>query len=270
LIKGKMMFQQTLSQRGFISITGQEAKSYLQGIITNDIFKVRDGHAVYSCFLTPQGKYLADFFMYPHEDGVLLDVDQSLLPDLLKRLTMYRLRSKAILADVSDQFSVTAVWGAEQAPQNAYPDPRNEIMGFRVLNTDVDAEQGDYILWQMQNGIPDVADFARERTSMLEANMDMLNALSWDKGCYMGQELTARTHYRGLIKKRFLPLELSQSVELERDAVIKSGEKTIGHIMRSYKDYALGQMTLEHVQNGQECTIGDVTATLHIPSWFTE
>ncbi len=263
------MFQSVLTHRGFISITGEEAKSYLQGIITNDIFKVDADHAVYSCFLTPQGKYLADFFMYPYEDGVLIEVDKSLLPDLLKRLTMYRLRSKATLADVSDQYTVTVVWDTDQHPENSFKDPRTDKAGYRLINASLDIPQGDYTLWQMQNNLPDVSDFTRERTSMLEANMDMLNALSWDKGCYMGQELTARTHYRGLIKKRILPLKFLEDVTVDRDTVVTVSGKTIGHIIRSHKNYALAQMTLEGLENGQSCEVNGMQATVEMPEWFS-
>lgn len=255
-----------LNHRGVISIKGDDARNFLQGLITNDVNKVREANAVYACFLTPQGKYLADFFLYEQENGLLLEIDKSLLPDLLKRLTMYKLRSRVELADVSDKYSIGVVWDTEQ-PRYAFADPRISSVGFRLLNA-ADLGDDDYALWQMQNGLPDRDDFERERTSMLEANLDKLNAISWDKGCYMGQELTARTHYRGLIKKRFLPLELSVEQDLAKDAPVMRDNKTIGFIRRSHKNYAMALITLEALESGLDCMVDDVDARIIIPKWF--
>lgn len=254
-----------LPHRGFIKVSGEDARNFLQGIITNDVFAVMPDNPVYACFLTPQGKYLADFFIYQIGDDLVLDVDGGLLPDLLKRLTMYKLRSKVTLEDVSSQYIVTAIWGQEA---NGFCDPRHPVMGFRVLNADITGEPGDYALWQMQNGIPDVTDFERERTAMLEANLDFLNAISWTKGCYMGQELTARTHYRGLVKKRFLPIELSAAADLEKDTVITRDGKTIGFLRRTYQNWALATIQLEALEQGNECMVGDIAGTIHVPEWF--
>ena len=257
-----------LPHRGFISITGEDARSYLQGIITNDVMAVSPDNAVYACFLTPQGKYLADFFLYEQDGGLLLDVDKSLLSDLLKRLRMYKLRSKVILEDVSDKYHVTAVWHALEKPQHGFTDPRGANFGFRVLNAEVTGEPGDYTAWQMQNGLPDVADFERERTTIAEANLDFLNGVSWTKGCYMGQEITARMHYRGLIKKRFLPIRLSVEKEIAPDTVIMRDGKTIGLLRRAYKKEAIGVVTLEALEQGRYCEIDGITAEIVVPGWM--
>jgi folate-binding protein YgfZ len=264
------MNQAQLPHRGFISVTGEDALTFLQGIITNDVTHAAGEKAVYACFLTPQGKYLADFFVYPVEGGVLLDVDKEILPDLLKRLTMYKLRSKVVLEDVSDKYSVTAVWNTIEHLHNAFADPRGINFGYRALNQEFEAEQEDYTLWQMQNGLPDVADFERERTTMAEANIDFLNGISWTKGCYMGQEITARMHYRGLVKKRFLPLEFSVEKEIASDTPITRDGKNIGFLRRVYKNRAIGVIMLEALEGGRQCEVDGIAATIHVPEWFTQ
>lgn len=264
-----------LDNRGVILVSGDDAYAFLQGIITNDVMQLNAEHAMYACFLTPQGKYLADFFMYHHHDGILLDVDRVLLPDLLKRMTMFKLRSKVTLEDVSAQYTVHAIWQTHIHPDipntRVYGDPRHAGMGYRVLGTAetvLDMEQGDYRLWQMMHGLADACDFERERTAMLEANMDYLNALSWTKGCYMGQELTARTHYRGLIKKRFLPIELPHDMDIQPDTVMTRDGKTVGFIRGSYKNRALGLVQLDILDAGHHCEIDGVQAVIKIPEWF--
>lgn len=262
------MFASLLPDRGFISVTGEDARSFLQGIISNDVMQVNDKTAVYACFLTPQGKYLADFFMYPHADGVLLDVDKKLLSDLLKRMSLFRLRSRVVLADVSDQYTVTAIWGTGLHPEKAFADPRLPAMGYRLLNGSIEAEKGDYEVWQMQNGVPASSDFERERTTMLEANMDVLHGVSFTKGCYMGQEITARMHYRALVKKRFLPLKLSTSMSVAAETPVMRDGKTIGTVRGSKGVAALAVMQLEALEHGHSCEVNGVAAEIVVPDWL--
>lgn len=265
-----------LNNRGLILVSGDDARSFLQGVITNDVMQLHGDKAMYACFLTPQGKYLADFFMYEQGDGILLDVDKAILQNLLKRMSMFKLRAKVTLEDVSDRYTLHAVWDTHMHPDipnvhHIYADPRTAIMGYRILGTHetvLDMEKHDYRLWQIMYGVPNYDDFERERTSMLEANMDYLNALSWTKGCYMGQELTARTHYRGLIKKRFLPILLPNDLAIEPNTVITRDGKTIGFVRNAYQNHAIGLIQLDVLEAGQECEIDGVTATIKIPEWF--
>lgn len=262
------MFVAALPNRGIIRVSGEDARSFLQGVITNDINLVNEKSAVYACFLTPQGKYLADFFVYPHLDGVLLDVDKKILSELLKRMSLFKLRSRVVLEDVSDQYTVTAIWGTGLHPEHAVADPRASVMGYRMLNGAAEGETGDYYAWQMQNGIADVGDFERERTTMLEANMDFLNAISFTKGCYLGQEITARMHYRGLVKKRFLPLVLSEARHIVADTPITRDGKTIGFLRGCKGTHAIGVMQLEALEQGDECLVGDIAAEIKMPEWL--
>lgn len=257
-----------LPHRGFIRIAGDDARSFLQGIITNDVTHLTPDRALYACFLTPQGKYLADFFLYVQGDAILLEVDKSLLPDLLKRLSMYRLRSKVTLEDVSDQHQITVTWHELDKPAHGFIDPRGANFGYRVLDATITAQPGDYTAWQMQNGLPDMPDFERERTTIAEANLDHLNAVSWTKGCYMGQEITARMRYRGLVKKRFLPMKLAVEKEIAPDTAVARDGKTIGFLRRAYKGWGIAIVMLDALEQGMACEVDGVAAEIVVPSWL--
>lgn len=267
-----MMAQQTLTHRGVIKITGQDKADFLQGIITNDVRLIDQDKAIYSCFLTPQGKYLADFFIVAKGDDWLLDVDHSLLDDLIRRMSMYKLRSKVTLDDVSQEYKVIAYWDhASQIPDGVtkFKDPRTPDIGWRAIvpsQSIVIKDEDDYNLWRLQKGVPDTGDFIRERSMMLECNMDLLNALSWDKGCYMGQELTARTHYRALIKKRLIPLRFSEPVALPFDAEIRHEEKAIGTLRSSHNGYGLGLINLEAIKENPKLMVAGYHTYMFFPN----
>lgn len=252
--------------RGFVRISGDDAVTFLQGIVTQDMRALCADAWVYGAFLTPQGKYLVDFFAIAHEGGILLDVDAAHTADFIKRLSLYRLRSKVTIDDVSSAFHIVAHWGGAGP---GFADPRWAGLGTRELKNGAAAAGGDdYVSWQMRNGVPAADDFLRERTPMLEANMDILNALSWDKGCYMGQELTARTHYRGLVKKRYLPLRFAHDVHFTAETAVKAGDKTVGHIRRCHKNYAIASMMLDSL--GVDITVDGAAGVVVTPEWFIQ
>lgn len=271
------MYFSLLPQRGLIKVSGEDKLDFLQGIVSNDMRLVGEDSLVYACFLTPQGKYLADFFVFQYGDDWLIDVDAALTTDLIRRMTMYKLRSKVTLTDVSDDFNVYAFWGDIDTTLPALNDPRCEAIGKRgyfpadqAINFDNNDIQGDYPLLRLQNGLPEFKDFERERSSMAEVNMDLLNAISWDKGCYMGQELTARMHYRGLAKKRLLPIRAAEDITSVFDTPIKEGTKTIGHLRTSYKNYALALISLDTLEKSKTATIDGQEVTILLPDWFVK
>jgi folate-binding protein YgfZ len=249
------MSHQTLTHRGVIKVSGVDKVEFLQGIISNDVRLIDENKAIYSWFLTPQGKYLADFFIVAKGDDWFLDVDQSLLDDLMRRLAIYKLRSKVTLENVSHEYKVVAYW--EVKPDNntiLYFDPRLSQLGWRalVITDQLPIEdEADYNYWRLQHGVPDSCDFIRERSIMLECNMDLLNAISWDKGCYMGQELTARTHYRALIKKRLIPLRFQGDIDLPMDTPILRNGKEIGVLRSCHRNLAIALLALESLQDGE-------------------
>lgn len=266
------MLGQHLEHRGVIKISGADKEEFLQGIITQDVRKISPDTLVYSCFLTPQGKYLADFFITEMASDWYFDVDHALLEDLIKRLTIYKLRSRVMIENVSEQFKICALWNG-QKPAGCLVDPRTSQIGGRAFISPDRAtmfEQGDYNYWRLQNGLPDTNDFIRERSMMLESNMDLLNAVSFDKGCYMGQELTARTHYRALIKKRLLPLRFSKDATISFDAEVRQEDKVIGHMRSQHGDHGLALLQLEHAKDGLPVTVEGAEATVFFPEWFIQ
>ncbi len=193
-----------LPARGVIAVTGEDRVGFLQGLVSNDVAAAEPGRAVWAALLTPQGKWLADFFILSDGERLLLDCERAHLPMLQQRLTRYRLRSRVALNDAD--LSVFAAWDGEPDVGGiAARDPRLPEAGWRgacqqpaelrptpqrttgIVTVSVSACRTDRAIWSF-----------RKKSILLEAGFDELNGVSWSKGCYMGQELTARTKYRGL------------------------------------------------------------------------
>ncbi len=204
----------TLPARGLIRITGDDRHSFLQGLITNDAHAAAPDRIIYACMLTPQGKFLHDFFIHDAGDALLLDCEGGdRTEDLLRRLSLYRLRAKVTLS-AENNVPVYTIFGESSL---GLPDPRHDALGRRSFDKPDDLSEvpfdapdlgWDYL--RIQHTIPDGSrDLVPEKSTMDEANMDQINAISYDKGCYIGQELTARMHYRGLGKRhlRTLPVQ---------------------------------------------------------------
>ncbi len=246
-------FYTELKNRTVISVTGADAAPFLQGLITNDIDKAGTDHWIYSCFLTPQGKFLFDFFILKTVEGYLLDVEKKRYQEFLMRLTMFKLRSDVELNDCSDQYEIYAFWGSGETL--GYSDPRHKKMGTRMIvkipsniqTTAQSVDFSDYDQHRLTLGVPDGSrDMIPQRSGMLESNMDRLNALDWEKGCYMGQELTARTHYRGLIKRRLMPFLYEGDTPEFGDDILYDGQR-IGQIRSTCNGYGLALMKIEAV-----------------------
>ncbi len=201
-------FYVTLPGRGLVHIEGEDRKAFLQGLVTNDMDKLAPGKLMYACLLTPQGKFLHDFFIHDTGDALLLDCEGGArAKDLYERLNKYRLRSKVALS-VEESVPVYAVLGGDAG----LPDPRDVDLGRRSFERP-DGDEQTFAAWDARRialGIPDGSrDMEIEKSTMIECNLDRLNAVDWNKGCYMGQELTARMHYRGLAKKHLYPVEIT-------------------------------------------------------------
>ena len=262
-----------LVSRGVLAVTGDDRVAFLQGLTSNDIGRVAPGSAVFSALLTPQGKYLHDFFIAAQGDTLLLDCEADRRDDLMRRLKLYRLRSKVELRDATDDFAVAVVTGdnapalfglSEDQPGQAtsfaggiaYIDPRLAGLGVRAMLPSADAEHalrnagataGDADSCDRHRlalGVPDGSrDLIVEKSTLLESNYDALNAISWDKGCYLGQELTARMKYRGLVKKRLMPVTIDGPLPPSGTPITLDG-RVVGE-MRSGKD-DLGIALLRH------------------------
>ena len=272
-----------LPNRGVIAIGGEDRVTYLQGLVSNDVRLAAPDKAIYAWLMTPQGKYLFDFFIYETGDALLLDVEADRFDDLLRKLKMYKLRAKVTLENVSDRFAVAAIFGegADAAAGFAAGaargqaaalagggviavDPRTEKLGLRALaprdrveslfNLPI-AEFADYDRLRLALGVPDGArDLIAEKSIALENNMDALGALSWDKGCYMGQELTARTKYRGLVKKRLVTLRVEGDLPPAGTPVFL-GEQEAGELRSGFGGLALALLRIDVMESATQSSV---------------
>lgn len=208
-----MVFCVRLPDRGLIRLEGENRHGFLQGLVSNDIDLLKAPPAVpvlYACLLTPQGKFLHDFFISESGDALLLECEGGARKDdLLRRLAAYRLRAKISLSG-SDDVPVHAVFGAQPPP--GYPDPRHPDMGWRTLEKPQGIEEKPFAAWDERRlalGIPDGSrDMVPGGSTLLECRIDEFAGISFTKGCYVGQELTARMHHRGLAKKHLVPVRI--------------------------------------------------------------
>ena len=266
----------TFLDRDVLRLTGEDRAAFLQGLVSNDMRKVAADRAIFAAFLTPQGKYLHDFHVVALGDAWLIDCEAGRGADLFRRLRMYKLRSKVELADVSADWAVAAILGepgnaalglagepgAARALADgiAHVDARTAALGARALLpkatakatleglglTETGPEAWDRL--RLTLGVPDGSrDLVPEKTVLLEANYDSLNAIAWDKGCYMGQELTARTRYRGLLKKRLAPVLLDGPAPEPGTLILRDGREA-GEMRSSRDGIGLALLRLEALE----------------------
>ncbi|NQV98691.1 MAG: folate-binding protein YgfZ [Rhodospirillales bacterium] len=285
-----------LPDRGVLSITGPDSRNFLQGLISNDIHLVTPENAIYAALLTPQGKYLYDFFISQAGDRLLVDCEKERMADLAKRLRMYKLRADAAIADATEQYTISALWGdsaastvglaaqagaaMETAGGTLYVDPRLATAGLRAV-FDVDqsgpalatftptpATTDAYDIHRLKLGLPDASrDLVPEKSVLLESGFDDLNGINWEKGCYMGQELTARTKYRGLAKKRLTAVTIEGEMPTPGAAVM-CGDKTAGEMRSSRGGFGLALLRLDHLQDpAGELTSENSTLRAVKPDW---
>ena len=288
-----------LEERGILAVSGAERREFLQGLISNDTRKLGPARALYAALLTPQGKYLHDFFLAEAGETILIDGEKARLPDLFRRLSLYKLRSKVTLAEASDRYLVAAAFGegvdsklglsgergsaAEIAGGVAFVDPRLAKLGARLIllragGEGALAETGlrrgdatDYDSLRLEAGVPDGSrDLPVEKAILLEAGFDELGGVDWEKGCYMGQELTARTKYRALIRKRLLPVRVEGPLPEPGTPVMLDGAEA-GEIRSGRGDRALALLRLEAIEDSGKSGIPLTAAGARItpikPEW---
>jgi folate-binding protein YgfZ len=285
-----------LADRGILSITGDDRKSFLQGLISNDTSRLAPKRALYASLLTAQGKYLHDFFLVEHGDAVLLDGEAERLDDLKRRLSLYRLRAKVAIENVSAVHEVLAYFGdnaasafeldGEPGSQTtigatiAYVDPRLSALGQRLIAAKSDtatllSQHGtgsieDYERLRIGLGVPDGSrDMVVEKSILLENGFDELHGVDWKKGCYIGQELTARTKYRGLIKKRLMPVSIEGPTP-SPGSLIHIGDDEVGEMRSGIPGLGLAVLRLEAVDRaatGETLRSGDAVLHPTKPAW---
>lgn len=262
-----------LTGRGVVEVAGPDRVGFLQGLVSNDVAAAGPGRAVWAALLTPQGKWLADFFILAEAERLLLDAEAAQVPLLVQRLSRFRLRAKVTLRDASADFTVLAGWGGAVPPPGTLsaPDPRLPEAGWRALvaqQVAADATEADYDLHRLRLGLPDGSrDLEPEKSVLLEGGFDELGGVSWTKGCYMGQELTARTKYRGLLKRRIIPVRVEGGLPPAGTPVLRDGVE-VG-VMRSARDgHGLALLRLDAVVPGVTLTADGALLTPFVPGWM--
>ncbi len=275
-----------LTDRALVRLSGEDAVPFLQGLVSCDVAPTAEGRAVWGALLTPQGKFLFDLFVVPDGADLLLDVDAPRREDFVRRLSLYKLRSKVTLAP-EPALSVAALVGAEALttldltpgactrPDEdvlALGDPRAAAMGARLLGTPaaldplatrLGAARGNrmaYDLWRLPQGVPDGAhDMPPEKTFLLENGFDELGGVGWNKGCFMGQELTARTRYRALVKKRLIPLATGDATLTPGASVRDDEGRIVGEVRTTAPGWALALLKLEALAGTPALTVPALT-----------
>jgi len=269
-----------LPARGVIRITGPDARSLLQGLITNDIMTVSPERAIYAALLTPQGKYLFDFLIAQQGEALLMDCERGRLDDLLHKLMLYRLRAEVDFANVSDDMPVGVLFGDGAAARAGLPpetgacarrddglafvDPRQAALGVRILGAPgalaqdaTAAGASDYDAHRLTLGVPEGSrDMLVNKSLILECGFEELNGVDFTKGCYVGQEQTARTKHRATLRHALFPVVLRGPAPPPGTPVMAS-DKTVGVLGSSASGRALARLRISDVESGLPLTAGD-------------
>jgi folate-binding protein YgfZ len=275
------------SHRSVIAVGGPDRVDFLQGLISNDTTKVAPGRAIWAALLTPQGRFLNDMFVADGgNDTLLLETERERAPALAKKLGLYKLRSRVTVEDLGAAMEVAVVFGPgadRVAPVEgavAFADPRLAGLGTRVLAPAGQAAAllagrgyaaaplEAYDALRLELGVPDGSrDLVVDRALLLENGFDELNGVDWQKGCYMGQELTARTKYRALIRKRLFPVRIEGELPAFGTAVYDDGQE-VGEMRSGSGHRALAMLRLDAVKPGHKLTAGEVGVLPEIPDWM--
>jgi folate-binding protein YgfZ len=254
-----------LADRGVVSVVGADSEKLLQGLVTNDLEGLADGHAVHAGLLSPQGKILFEFFAVRHADGYLLDVARAKAGEFVKRLSLYKLRADVSITDVSDSFNVDALWKTDskmsvEGRGISFADPRHPAIGLRLLTNkdggDALPDPGDdshraYDALRIQLGIPEGGkDYDFGDAYPHEADFDLLNGVSFTKGCYVGQEIVARMQNKTIVRRR--AIKVSGAAPLTFHADILFGDISVGRIGTVDGTHAIAMLRLDRVIEAEQ------------------
>ena len=276
-----------LPDRGVVKVVGDDARRFLNGLVTNDAGKVSPQSARYAALLTPQGKIIVDFIIaeaLPEDGGgFFLDVPKALAPALVERLNFYKLRAKVICEDLSAVLGVMAVWepGALSEYGLSYADPRLPALGARImlpphLAAEAAADIGAalispdaYEAHRIALGVPrGGTDFMYGDTFPHEADMDQLGGVDFEKGCYVGQEVVSRVEHRASARSRLLPIVYDEFAP-DGGVPILAGDKQVGTLMSSAKGHGIAMLRLDRLADAGDTPLvcGGITIRVVKPGW---
>lgn len=243
-----------MTTRRILSLTGPDTRSFLQGLITNDINRLQDG-LVYAALLTPQGKYIADFFLFERGDTVHLDVAEPLADDLIRRLSMYKLR-----ADVQiDATDLNLQRGTGPVPDDAMSDPRHDAIGWRAYTTAPESDDGtDWDALRVTHLIPETGIELTGDSYILESGFELLNGVDFRKGCYVGQEVTARMKHKTELRKGLARVTIDGTAPV--GTTITANGKEAGTLFTQSGGHAIAYLRFDRAKGDMQAQ----DATLHL------
>ena len=283
------MLAALLPDRGVVKIVGEDARRFLNGLLTADLDKVAPGAARYTALLTPQGKIIVDCIAVeaPANEGggFLLDCPRTRATALVERLSFYKLRAKLLIEDLSETLGVMAAWDGSGATSFglSYADPRLPALGTRImlpphfaadaareLKAEL-AEPSEYEAHRIALGVPHGdADFAYGDVFPHEADLDQLAGVDFDKGCYVGQEVVSRIEHRNRARTRVIPVAYDGRAP-EAGAPVLAGEKIVGTMGSAAAGHALASLRIDRVEealaHGAQLSAAGVPIRLKKPSW---
>ena len=262
-----------LPDRGVIKVSGEDARDFLNGLVTTDVALVRPGLGRFGALLTPQGKIIVDFLITEapsgHGGGFLIDVSRALAQGLADKLKFYKLRAKVTVENLSDSMGVLAAWDGAPAmkPELAFADPRSETLGWRILipeelkqkvadviGADL-VESEAYEAHRIMSGAPRGGlDFMYSDAFPHETNMDRLNGVDFDKGCYVGQEVVSRMQHRGTARTRTVKIIL-EDFSPEVGLPVMAGDKAVGTMGSTSGNRGLALIRTDRVADALEAGI---------------
>lgn len=261
--------QNTVADRAIIALTGADARNFLQGLITNDIDRLAPGEPLYGGLLTPQGKILFDFLLVDDGKGtILLDCWAPARDALVKRLTMYRLRAKVEI-EPRDDLAVFTSWDGAALPGITFDDPRFAALGRRSIAPKAPGRD-DYLAHRLALGVPEGPDFGSDKTFALDAGLEELRGVAFDKGCYIGQELTSRMKHRGTARKRILPVETMDKSPLTAGVDLHANNHVVGEVVSVYGSKGFALIRLDRFDEAGDAPIdaAGVITRVTKPNWL--
>jgi len=242
-----------MTDRRLLCLTGTDAVDFLQGLVTNDVSKAEDG-LVYAALLTPQGKYIADFFIAKEENSYLLDTDAAQTDALAKRLTMYKQRADVQITE--DPRTVST--GTGEAPDGALADPRHPDLGWRLYADQNHSDQTDWTDLHVRHVIPAAGAELTPDSFLLEMGFERLGGIDFKKGCYVGQEINARMKHKTQLRKGLAQVSIEGTAPVGTDITNESG-KIVGTLFRQSHGKALAYLRFDRAAG--PLTAGTATLT---------